>query len=170
MPRKKVPTPYYWAWVCGIMFVGVWKKCTVQPYPSLNWTKTKKSHLYKIQQVASFANYISSFFIKSLLHVNFNSFCAREEEFFLTFPAVPKSQLFFLIWIKFWIMVWEYIFCKLLGFSLEFQKIFSIIRTIFSYSSSEQFWKQNTIITAPHRTVTLQPPIPILKKPSLVQK
>ena len=31
------------------------------------------------------------------------------------------------------------------AFSLEFQKSFSITRTIFSHSRSKQFWKQNTI-------------------------
>ena len=35
--------------------------------------------------------------------------------------------------------------CKFLAFSLQFQKFFLITRTIFSYSRSEQFWKQNTI-------------------------
>ena len=32
-----------------------------------------------------------------------------------------------------------------MAFSLEFQKLFSITRTIFSLSKSEQFWKRNTI-------------------------
>ena len=40
---------------------------------------------------------------------------------------------------------WSQIFCKFLAFSLEFQKFFSITRTIFSHSRSEQFWQQNTI-------------------------
>ena len=31
-------------------------------------------------------------------------------------------------------------FCKFSAFSLEFQKFFSITRTIFSHSRSEQFW------------------------------
>ena len=39
---------------------------------------------------------------------------------------------------------WSQNFCKLSAFSLEFQKFFSITRTIFSHSRSEQFWKQNT--------------------------
>ena len=34
---------------------------------------------------------------------------------------------------------------KFLAFSLEFQKKFSITRTFFSHSESEQFWKQNTV-------------------------
>ena len=33
-----------------------------------------------------------------------------------------------------------------MAFSFEIQKFFLIIRTIFSHSSSEQFWKQNTNI------------------------
>ena len=36
-------------------------------------------------------------------------------------------------------------FCKFLAFSLEFQKFFSITRTIFSHSRTENFWQQNTI-------------------------
>ena len=36
-------------------------------------------------------------------------------------------------------------FCKFSAFSLKFQKFFSITRTIFSHSRSEQFWYQNTI-------------------------
>ena len=36
--------------------------------------------------------------------------------------------------------------CKFSAFSLEFQKFFSITRTIFSHSRSEQFWQQNTIV------------------------
>ena len=34
---------------------------------------------------------------------------------------------------------------KFSAFSLEFQKFFSITRTMFSHSRSEQFWEQNTI-------------------------
>ena len=35
---------------------------------------------------------------------------------------------------------WSQKFCKFLAFSLEFQKLFSINRTFFSHSRSEQFW------------------------------
>ena len=40
---------------------------------------------------------------------------------------------------------WSQKFCKFSAFSLDFQKFFSITRTIFSLSRLEQFWKQNTI-------------------------
>ena len=43
------------------------------------------------------------------------------------------------------LFLWSQKFCKFSAFSLEFQKFFSITRTIFSHSRSEQFWKQNTI-------------------------
>ena len=36
-------------------------------------------------------------------------------------------------------------FCRFSAFCLKSQKLFSITRTIFSHSRSEQFWKQNTI-------------------------
>ena len=42
--------------------------------------------------------------------------------------------------------LWSQIFFKFSAFSLEFQKFFSITRTIFSQTRSEQFWKQNTIV------------------------
>ena len=41
---------------------------------------------------------------------------------------------------------WTQKVCKFSAFSFEFQKCFSITRTIFSHSRSEQFWKQNTIL------------------------
>ena len=37
-------------------------------------------------------------------------------------------------------------FLKILCLSLKFQKLFSITRTIFSHSWSEQFWWQNSIL------------------------
>ena len=42
--------------------------------------------------------------------------------------------------------MWSQNICKFLSFSLEFQKFFSITKTIFSQSRSEQFRKQNTIV------------------------
>jgi hypothetical protein len=45
------------------------------------------------------------------------------------------------------LLLFEYFFFKFSGFSLELQKFFSITRTIFSHSRTEQFWKQNTIST-----------------------
>ena len=40
--------------------------------------------------------------------------------------------------------MWSQNFCKFLALSLEFQKFFSITRTIFPHSRSEQFLKQIT--------------------------
>ena len=40
---------------------------------------------------------------------------------------------------------WSKKFCKISAFSLKFPKFFSITKTIFPHSKSEQFWKQNTI-------------------------
>ena len=90
-------------------------------------------------------------------------------KFFLKlFLHVSKSQYFFPIWILIVLIyyIWEtsrnklkkhsvtkncadlFLFkhivqvinCKFSAHSLEFQKLFSITRTIFSYSRSEQFW------------------------------
>ena len=46
-------------------------------------------------------------------------------------------------------------FCKFSAFSLKFQICFSITRTIFSHSSSEQFWQQNTIFIKPNQGIDL---------------
>ena len=52
---------------------------------------------------------------------------------FLTFHCLNK------------LFLWSQKFRKFSAFSLKFQKFFLIIRTFFSHTRSEQFWKQNTI-------------------------
>ena len=56
------------------------------------------------------------------------------------------SDLSLFEWI---VLVIENMFCKFSAFSLEFQMFFSITRTIFSHSGSEQFWKLNTKMYLP---------------------
>ena len=64
--------------------------------------------------------------------------CSCDLKFFEN--SRTSESNFFLIWI----LIQN--FCKFSAFSLEFQKFFSITRTIFSHSRSEQFWYQNTIV------------------------
>ena len=59
----------------------------------------------------------------------------------LTKHSVTKIVLIFHCLNK--VFKWSQNFCKFSIFSLEFQKLFSMTRTIYSHSRSEQFWKQN---------------------------
>ena len=58
---------------------------------------------------------------------------------------------------------WSQKSCKFSAFSLEFQKNFSITRTIFSHSTSEQFWWQNTQSYQKIFLVTVKIPFKFLK-------
>jgi hypothetical protein len=76
-----------------------------------------------------------------IIFSNLNSNCSNLSHLRNLLQEVNNSVLFqksfwpFTVWINF--------YCDLKILSLEFQKFFSITRTIFSHSRAEQFWKQN---------------------------
>ena len=63
----------------------------------------------------------------------------------------PQTQFLKFILLRFFFLFFLFVskILQILGLSLEFQKFFSITRTIFSHSRSEQFWWQNTIFSLP---------------------